>query len=165
MFFVTSLRYSQRILYFNKLRMHPSITRHSHIGLHVVSCFILWFRQRNQPSLARFWFRFVWTGHFSDTCDLIRPIPIRLYGQSEQLVGLQFFILLGPTTVKIGGGVVGVGPPLKKQITPTANARKKTRGSGFDHPCEVGPDSCKCIHYDIVSFSLFYIACVTLLQL
>ena len=50
--------------------------------------------------------------------------------------------------VKIGGGG-GDWTPTGKQITPTANAREKARGSGFD---PLGPDSCECIHYDIVSF-------------
>ena len=66
-------------------------------------------------------------------------------------------VSLADTRVKIGGGLWGLDPHWKtdnphcKQQTPG----KKARGSGFDPPWEVGPDSCECIHYDIVSFSLF----------
>ena len=59
--------------------------------------------------------------------------------------------------VKIAGGYGG-WTPTGKQITPTANAREKARGSGFDPPLN-GPDSCECIYYDIVSFSLFILQC------
>jgi len=57
------------------------------------------------------------------------------------------------------GGLWG-WTPTGKQITPLQTPGKKARGSGFDPgPPPLGPDSGECIHYDIVSFSLFIQQC------
>jgi len=55
---------------------------------------------------------------------------------------------------------VGVGSPLENN--PYCKRQgKKLGGSGFDPP--LGPDSCECIHYDIVIFSLFLLQCFHIL--
>ena len=54
-------------------------------------------------------------------------------------------------------GVVGVGPPLETDNPHCKCQGKKLGGSGFD---PLGPDSSECIHYDMVSFSLFILQCL-----
>jgi len=52
------------------------------------------------------------------------------------------------------GGLWGLDPHWKTDNPHCERHGKKLGGSGFDPPppWEVGPDSCECIHYDIVSF-------------
>jgi len=60
--------------------------------------------------------------------------------------------------VKIGRGVVGVAmDPHWKTDNPHCKRQGKKLGGRVSTP--LGPDSCECIHYDIVSFSLFILQC------
>ena len=61
------------------------------------------------------------------------------------------------TRVKIGGGLWGLNPHWKTDNPHCKRQGKKAKGVGFWPP--LGPDSCECIHYDIVSFSLFILQC------